>query len=229
MRSLNKIIFINSATIQYAEVMVDGNVHLIGTQGVGKSTLLRAILFFYNADTLKLGISKEKKNFAEYYFPYQNSFLIYEVLRETGPFSIVAFKSQGKVCFRFLDTAYNREHFVSAGGHAFEKWEDNRQVLDAQRIDHSRKIDRYEEYRDILYGNNEAGKKDFVKYALLQSKQYQNIPRTIQNVFLNSKLEAEFIKQTIIMSLNEEDISIDLQSYTHHLKNFESQLNDINR
>ncbi|MBC7509724.1 MAG: ATP-binding protein [Ferruginibacter sp.] len=227
MRFLNKIIFINSATIQYAEVMVDGNVHLIGTQGVGKSTLLRAILFFYNADTLKLGISKEKKNFAEYYFPFQNSFLIYEVLRETGPFCIVAFKSQGKVCFRFLDTAYNREHFVSAGGHAFEKWEDNRQVLDAQHIDHSRKIDRYEEYRDILYGNYEAGKKDFAKYALLQSKQYQNIPRTIQNVFLNSKLEAEFIKQTIIMSLNEEDISIDLQSYTHHLKNFESQLNDI--
>jgi hypothetical protein len=227
MRSLNKIIFINSATIQYAEVMVDGNVHLIGTQGVGKSTLLRAMLFFYNADTLKLGISKEKKSFAEYYFPFQNSFLIYEVLRETGPFCIVAFKSQGKVCFRFLDTAYNRNHFVSANGHAFEKWEDNRQVLDAQQIDHSRKIDRYEEYRDILYGNNEAGKKDFTKYALLQSKQYQNIPRTIQNVFLNSKLEAEFIKQTIIMSLNEEDISIDLQSYTHHLKNFEFQLKDI--
>lgn len=227
MRSLNKIVFINSATIQYAEVMVDGNVHLIGTQGVGKSTLLRAVLFFYNADTLKLGISKEKKSFAEYYFPFQNSFLIYEVQRETGPFCIVAFKSLGKVCFRFLDTAYNRDHFVSAGGHAFEKWEDNRQVLDAQRIDHSRKIDRYEEYRDILYGNNEAGKRDFTKYALLQSKQYQNIPRTIQNVFLNSKLEAEFIKQTIIMSLNEEDISIDLQSYTHHLKNFEAQLNDI--
>jgi hypothetical protein len=227
MRALNKVIFINSATIQYAEVMVDGNVHLIGTQGVGKSTLLRAVLFFYNADTLKLGISKEKKSFAEYYFPFQNSFLIYEVQRETGPFCVVAFKSQGKVCFRFLDAPYKREFFVSAGGHAYEKWEDNRQVLDAQKIDHTRKVDRYEEYRDILYGNNEAGKKDFTKYALLQSKQYQNIPRTIQNVFLNSKLEAEFIKQTIIMSLNEEDISIDLQSYTHHLKNFEAQLNDI--
>ncbi|MGF2411334.1 ATP-binding protein [Ferruginibacter sp.] len=227
MRFLNKIIFINSATIRYAEVMVDGNVHLIGTQGVGKSTLLRAILFFYNADTLKLGISKEKKNFAEYYFPFQNSFLIFEVQRETGPFCVVAFKSQGKVCFRFFDSAYSRDFFVSSEGHAFEKWEDNRKILDEQHIDHTRKIDRYEEYRDILYGNNEAGKKEFTKYALLQSKQYQNIPRTIQNVFLNSKLEAEFIKQTIIMSLNEEDISIDLQSYTHHLKGFESQLNDI--
>lgn len=46
MRYLNKIIFINSARIQYAEIQIDGNVHFIGTQGVGKSTALRALLFF---------------------------------------------------------------------------------------------------------------------------------------------------------------------------------------
>ena len=46
MRFLNKVIFIESANIRYAEVKLDGNVHLIGTQGVGKSTLLRALLFF---------------------------------------------------------------------------------------------------------------------------------------------------------------------------------------
>ena len=51
MRYLNKIVFINSAAIRYSEVQLDGNIHLIGTQGVGKSTILRAILFFYNADT----------------------------------------------------------------------------------------------------------------------------------------------------------------------------------
>ena len=56
MRYLNKIVFINSAAIRYSEVQLDGNIHLIGTQGVGKSTILRAILFFYNADTQRLGI-----------------------------------------------------------------------------------------------------------------------------------------------------------------------------
>ena len=50
MRYLNKVVFLNSAHVPYAEVKVDGNVHFIGTQGVGKSTLLRAVLFFYNAD-----------------------------------------------------------------------------------------------------------------------------------------------------------------------------------
>lgn len=56
MKYLNKIIFVNSAHIRYSEVMLDGNVHFTGTQGVGKSTLLRAILFFYNADKMHLGI-----------------------------------------------------------------------------------------------------------------------------------------------------------------------------
>ena len=52
MRNLSRIIFINSANIPYSDdIYLDGNVHFIGTQGVGKSTILRAILFFYNADT----------------------------------------------------------------------------------------------------------------------------------------------------------------------------------
>ena len=94
MRYLNKIIFLNSAHIPYAEVKLDGNVHFIGTQGVGKSTLLRAILFFYNADKLRLGIPKEKKSFDAFYFLYANSYIIYEVMRENGAYCVVAAKSQ---------------------------------------------------------------------------------------------------------------------------------------
>ena len=90
MRYLNKIIFINSARIQYAEIQIDGNVHFIGTQGVGKSTALRALLFFYNADKTKLGISKEKKSFDEYYFPYVNSYIIYEVVVDDASYCVLA-------------------------------------------------------------------------------------------------------------------------------------------
>ena len=59
MRYLNRIIFINSAHITYAEINLDGNVHFIGTQGVGKSTVLRSILFFYNDYTVKFKRSTE--------------------------------------------------------------------------------------------------------------------------------------------------------------------------
>lgn len=227
MRYLNKIIFINSASIFYSEMNIDGNVHFIGTQGVGKSTTLRAILFFYNADKLKLGIEKGKRSFDEYYFPNDNSYLIYEVMRETGPFCVLAFKSQGRAAFRFIDGPYQKDNYISKENKAMT-WEQIRATLSGV-YNYSRKIDRYEEYRDILYGNNKGLTTEFRKYALLESKQYQNLPRTIQNVFLNSKLEAEFIKQTIIMSLNEEDVKIDLDQYAFHLQNFEEQLSDISK
>lgn len=76
MRALRKIIFVNSAHIRYAEVRLDGNVHFIGTQGVGKSTLLRAILFFYNADKKHLGIPQEMKGFDDFYLPHANSYIV---------------------------------------------------------------------------------------------------------------------------------------------------------
>lgn len=227
MRYLNKIIFINSATIRYEEILLDGNVHLIGTQGVGKSTVLRAILFFYNGDTQKLGISREKKLFAEYYFPFADSYIVYEVQRETGPFCIILMRSGTGVQFRFVDAAYEPDWIIK-DQKALERWGDVRQGLDQRGIDSSNRIDRQQEYRDIIYGN--AGVKPaYRKYSLLESKQYQNIPRTITNVFLNTKLEASFIKETIIHSLSEEELEIDLVKYRHHLRDFEREFEDIQK
>lgn len=227
MRYLNKIIFINSATIRYEEILLDGNVHLIGTQGVGKSTVLRAILFFYNGDTQKLGISREKKLFAEYYFPFADSYIVYEVQRETGPFCIILMRSGTGVQFRFVDAAYEPDWIIK-DQKALERWGDIRQGLDQRGIDSSKRIDRLQEYRDIIYGD--AGVKSaYRKYSLLESKQYQNIPRTITNVFLNTKLEASFIKETIIHSLSEEELAIDLVKYRHHLRDFESEFEDIQK
>lgn len=227
MRYLNKIIFINSASIAYAEIGLSGNVHFIGTQGVGKSTCLRAILFFYNADKIKLGIEKSKRTFDDYYLPHANSYIIYEVLTENGPFCVLLFKSQGRAAFRFINSAYHKENYIGHD-HRAMIWDQLRNTFPTH-TSYSRKVDRYEEYRDIIYGNNKGLDAVFRKYALIESRSYQNLPRTIQNVFLNSKLEAEFIKQTIIMSLNEEDIRIDLDQYALHLKNFEQQLNDIGK
>ena len=108
MRYLNKIVFINSAAIRYSEVQLDGNIHLIGTQGVGKSTILRAILFFYNADTQRLGIPVEKKSYQDYYFPYADSSIIYEVAREDGWFTVLSYKTMNRICYRFIASPSGR-------------------------------------------------------------------------------------------------------------------------
>ena len=230
MRYLSKIVFINSAdkSLKYSEVDLDGNVHFIGTQGVGKSTLLRAILFFYNADIQKLGISREKKNYNEYYFPYQNSYIVYEIQTETGKYCVLSFKSQGRVAFRFINSGYDKNFFIDNEGKAYETFDKIRVALG--KTDATRIVNNYEEYRNILYGNNKGLQSEFRKYALIESKQFQNIPRTIANVFLNTKLDAEFVKETIIKSLNEDEVKIDLTTYSQtHLRDFETNLNDIKK
>lgn len=227
MRYLNKIVFINSASIKYAEIELNGNVHLIGTQGVGKSTLLRAILFFYNANKTKLGIPREKKSFDDYYFEYQNSYIIYEVIKDNIPFCVLAYKVNGKVAFRFFNSGYKRALFVDENNRALENWDKIRTAF-GKETHYTPLVSSYEDFRRIIYGDNKGLKLDFKKYALIESKQYQNIPRTIQNVFLNSNLEAKVIKDTIINSINEDEFTIDIDNYsTRHLRDFESQINDI--
>ena len=126
MRYLNKVVFVNSAHVPYAEVKVDGNVHFIGTQGVGKSTLLRAILFFYNADKMRLGIPKEKKNFDAFYLPFANSYIVYEVMRENGAYTVVVTKSMGRAAFRFVDAPYRKEWFVNERNEVAADWSEIR-------------------------------------------------------------------------------------------------------
>lgn len=227
MRYLNKIVFINSAHVPYSEISLDGNVHFIGTQGTGKSTLLRALLFFYNADKLKLGISKEKSTFDSYYFAYDNSYIIYEVMRENGPYCVMAFRNQGRVMFRFIDTAYDKGFFINENGEALCDWKSIHSRIPSS-VYTSVIIDRYESFRDIIFGNKPSIKPEFRRFSITSSPNYQNIPRTIQNVFLNTKLDADFIKDTIINSMSDEEVFIDLQYFHGQMANFERQYNDIN-
>lgn len=227
MRYLNKIIFLNSAHIPYAEVKLDGNVHFIGTQGVGKSTLLRALLFFYNADKLRLGIPKEKKSFDSFYFPYPNSYIVYEVMRENGAYSVLALKNQGRVMFRFIDAPFDSKWFIDERKQVYGEWSKIREQV-GKKYDISSLVSSYEMYRDIIFGNNRHLElQPFRKYAIVESAKYQNIPRTIQNVFLNTKLDADFIKNTIIRSMSDEDNCIDLNFYREQIKEFEQEYKDV--
>lgn len=227
MRYLNKIIFLNSAHIPYAEVKLDGNVHFIGTQGVGKSTLLRALLFFYNADKLRLGIPKEKKSFDAFYFSYPNSYIVYEVMRENGAYCVLALKNQGRVMFRFIDAPFDSKWFIDEHKQVYGEWTKIREQV-GKKHDVSSLVSSYEMYRDIIFGNNRRQELlSFRKYAIVESAKYQNIPRTIQNVFLNTKLDADFIKNTIIRSMSDEDNSIDLNFYREQIKEFEQEYKDV--
>ena len=221
MQQLKRIILIDTATVPYQEIMLDGNIHFIGTQGVGKSTVLRAILFFYIADTRKLGLSKEQKSFAEYYFPHINSYILYEVEKDDRLFTVWLLKKQNRLTFRFIDEGYNKDYFIENNKILHE--EEIIERLTKNNIQVGKPITNYTEYRDMLYG----AKRKNLRYSLLESKTYQNIPRTISNIFMNSSLDASFIKKTIINSLSDEPYFIDLETYRHHIQTAGKNYYDI--
>lgn len=228
MRYLNKIVFINSAHVPYAEIKLDGNVHFIGTQGVGKSTLLRAILFFYNVDKSKLGIRTQdkQKSYDEFYLPHPNSYIIYEVERETGRFFVMTFLSRGRTAFRIVDCQYDKQFFIEADGMARAEWREISEAIGTKTFK-SNIIRGYEEFRDIIYGNSQNVAKELCRFSIMESSKYQNIPRTIQNIFLNQSLESRVIKDTIIDSMDFANDSINLNLYREHTKNFQQQYDDI--
>ena len=224
MKYLNKIIFINSANIAYAEISVDGNVHFTGTQGVGKSTVLRALLFFYNADKQRLGIQQGQRPFDEFYFRQSNSHILYEVMREEGAYTILVSRYQGRASWRFIDAPYQRDWLIDQDGQVASDWIKIRERID-RNITVSARIDSGTMFKDIIFGNTHDHK--YTRYALVQSSHYQNIPRSIQNVFLNTKLDADFVKNTIIQSMAEEDLPIELQTYRRLVTDFEREYDEI--
>ena len=227
MRQLSRIVFVNSANIRYGEVRLDGNVHLIGTQGVGKSTVLRAILFFYTGDKMHLGISREKKSFDDFYLPGANSYIVYEVESEFGAFTVLVFRSHAHSVFRFIGAPFRREWLIDEAGEVTADSSAIRRRVEGAPI--TRIVDEYQEYRDIIYGNKRAIGKEFARFCIMETAKYQNIPRSLQNVFLGAKVDADFIKDIIIRSLGDEEPGIDLVYFRSQLAGFEREYNDISQ
>jgi len=112
LRHLNKIVFIQSADIDYQEIALDGNVHFIGDQGAGKSTILRAILFLYTANMRKLGIGKGSSSFLNYYFQEPAATIIYEIKTSYSTFLVWLKKEGNRIAYRFINASYAKSFFL---------------------------------------------------------------------------------------------------------------------
>ncbi len=225
-RILNRIVEINIANVKYTDLELSGNTCFVGTNNFGKTSLQRAILFFYSANSKGLGISSSQKPFDEHYFRSENSYLIYEIATEDKPFTVIVYR-HNKLVFRFIDAAYNPDFFFNKNDEAYRIKEIIENFTKAN-IYISNKIDTFERYRNILYGTETD--KDLSKFYLLRgNEKYQNIPKSITNVFLSSKssIDSRFIKDFIANSTSNEQSSIKLDQVERQLRQFNETYTDI--
>jgi hypothetical protein len=225
-RILNRIVEINISNVKYTDIELSGNTCFVGTNNFGKTSLQRAILFFYSANSRGLGISASQKPFEEHYFRYENSYLVYEIATEEKPFFVIVYR-HNKLVFRFVDAAYDPDFFFTANDEAL-KIKEVIANIEKRGIYISNQVDTFERYRNILYGTETD--KVLSKFFLLKgNEKYQNIPKSITNVFLSSKssIDSRFIKDFIANSLTNENSSIKLEQVERQLRQFNEKYTDI--
>lgn len=100
---------------QVNELNLTGHTQLEGTNGAGKTSLMRLLPLFYGMRPSDI-VSKvdQARNFADYYLPRDSSMLVYEYQRPFGQTCMVIASSDGRgVHFKFIDSAYNSEYFIA--------------------------------------------------------------------------------------------------------------------
>jgi len=216
---LKKLILINSAEFDYAEIDLEKDMFFAGDNGTGKTSSIIALFYLFSGDnnSRKLGISADKKSFKEYYFPDErNSFLIY-VFED---FFIFMYKQNGEIFKRFSKKVFDIKQIVQEkeGQQKLESFKNIQSYLKDTSLTYLAKSS---EYREIIYGQN----RKYLDFQITEIKNYDVFVELFNETFNVDKsiVDAQSIKRAIQKSLNieEKNIEFNYQQYMEEIKKFQ--------
>ncbi len=116
----SRLVLINSGKFDYGEVELGSPLHLIGPNNVGKTTLIATLQFLYVDSQKQMHFSRSLDETRRYYFPGQDSYVLFECLTPTG-YMVVGVRGLGPLkgweFRRFLYKGmYSREDFIDGEG-----------------------------------------------------------------------------------------------------------------
>lgn len=77
-----------------------------------------------------MGIQQGQKSFDDFYFSQSNSYILYEVMRDNGAYTIVVCRYQGRASWRFIDAPYQREWLIDGDNRVLSDWVKIRERID---------------------------------------------------------------------------------------------------
>src|SRR5574344_1971489 len=226
MKMIKRMILINSANFQFADIDLSKEIFFVGDNASGKTTTTRAIHFLYNGNGEKLAIPKTKSSFSKHYFPNDDSYIIY--IFES--FFIFTYKRNDSIKRWFSKQIFD-----------INKKKKNAQLLEYKSIieyikEATLKVkpDSIEAYTDILYGKN----KEYLDFCIAKIDQYKTFLEVYNLIFNVDKaiVTSVDIKKAIQKSLDRKDevLNIDYDDFIRKLNEFLRAYNffkifDINR
>ena len=93
-----------------ADLCLDGNTAIMGTNGIGKTSFMRLIPIFYGIKPGELiSADSNKKSFADWYLPNPTSFIVFEYLNwESHLRCVVMHRSSDTYAYRFVKSGWSR-------------------------------------------------------------------------------------------------------------------------
>ena len=234
---LKKVYLIKSAGYEFAEIDVAQNTLLLGESGVGKTTIMRAVLFFYTMDysdsVLNL-TSDTKKSFNDWYFKEYNSHIVYEYDREESRFLFVVSKT-GKMNYTFIDITNTdldvKKLFIDDNMPVtLEKL--NEKIQKENLANYSTTIK--EKYINTFHQkdtNNKKIKQDSViDFSLFQSVNHsKEFAKTLSNIFISSRVSSNSVKKSIVSLIDKSDAKINLSEIRINLAEYVSHKDEIEK
>lgn len=92
----SRLILLRSGQYDYGEIELINPLHLIGPNNVGKTSLIAVLQFLYIDDQRSMHFSREMSETRKYYFPDQNSYILFECLTQTG-YQVVGVQGLGPI------------------------------------------------------------------------------------------------------------------------------------
>lgn len=114
---VQRLVVINSGGYHFADVAMDGPIHLVAPNNRGKSTLVNALQFLYVDDIRKMRFPRSPDETREHYFGSAPSYLLFECVTALGPQTLLVV-GRG----RLAGSAFAR--YVFAGGFQQEDFQD---------------------------------------------------------------------------------------------------------
>jgi len=198
---LKRMILINSANFQFADIDLSKEVFFVGDNASGKTTTTRALHFLYNANGEKLAIPRTKSTFSKHYFPHEDSYIVYVF----ESFFIFTFKRNDTIRRWLSKQDFNLNEIIK-----------NEKLLDFNIIEEyikqaplKIKPKSIEEYTDIIYGKSRG----YLDFCIAKIDNYKVFLEVFDMVFNIDKaiVTAVDIKRAIQKSLNRDD------AHTHPL------------
>lgn len=218
-----------------AEVPLDGNCLITGTNAAGKTSIIQLPTLFYGVSPSKISDKQQGKSFYGHYLPNTTSYVAFEYRHRDGhPRTVIIHSAPGddKPMFRFVRSAMYEDMFITDDDRFVESQHlashlRNRNYDVAEKI-----IDTQSDYRTIIHGLPVKGKnskdQSFLKQmvARFTVSQYQHPLNSVDDVvfsMLKRDASLQKLEDMIAQKILGDDQELDLDGDKANLENWPAQ------